>query len=74
MEQEVRSVVRDGAGWSDIEEVGGGVEGFNPKGRRHMRLEKESAKDAFVERMARSALPFCGEVCGQERRRVTPRS
>lgn len=38
-------VVGNGTGWTKTEEVGGGVEAFYPKFRRHVSLEKKCAHD-----------------------------
>ena len=44
IEHKVRCVVLDGAGGPYVEQMGGGMEGFDQKARRHVSLE-EGAED-----------------------------
>jgi hypothetical protein len=52
--------------------VGGGVKTLYPKTRWKGGLDQKSVHDIVV-RIMRSALPFCGEVYGQDIRSWTPR-
>jgi hypothetical protein len=45
VEEEVRCVMRDGARGAKVEEMGGGVESFGPKGRGEVGVYEECAND-----------------------------
>ena len=57
---------RRSSGRKTVEQVGGGVEALSPEARGERSLDQKLRTTSFVMRIIRSALPFCGEVYGQD--------